>query len=316
MSQPDSIPISPELISRILDLAVNIQQIPAPTFAEKHRATFVAQHFVEGGLEVETDEMFNVFARRPGGTGSPILVSAHLDTVFDATTDLTITRDEYRIAGPGIGDNSLAVASLIGLMWALDSYNIVLPGDLWLVANVCEEGLGDLKGMRAVIDKLGETVAASIILEGQLFGSIIHHGVGSRRFRITAKAPGGHSWGDFGQTSAIHTLVQLATGLTQLKVPKEPKTTFNIGVIEGGTSVNTIAETANLQLDLRSESADALQSLIEQVEELVENFARGDATISLEIIGDRPAGRLEVNHPLFQLTERVLTEIGGEGHLP
>jgi acetylornithine deacetylase/succinyl-diaminopimelate desuccinylase-like protein len=292
-------------------LAVEIQQIPAPTFAEAARAEFVRQKFNEAGLvEVEQDDLGNVYARRPGGSGRPILVSAHLDTVFTANTDLTVTRDAQRIAGPGIGDNSLAVAGLLGLAWALDAAQVHLPGAVWLVANVGEEGLGDLRGMRAVMDRLGEQVAATLVLEGVGLGTLIQHGIGSRRYKIEVQALGGHSWSDFGQTSAIHTLVRLAHPLTYLKVPSTPKTTFNIGVIEGGTSVNTIAETASLLLDLRSESAEDLHRLVQEVEQLVGAFAAGDARLTLEVIGDRPAGRLDPDHPLYQLAERVLHEVG------
>jgi len=305
------LPLPAALIKRVLDLAVEIQQIPAPTFAEQARANFVKQKFIEAGLQnIEQDEISNLFARYPGGGGNPILVTAHLDTVFSATTNLAVTRTARRIAGPGIGDNSLAVASLVGLAWALAEKKITPPGDLWLVANVCEEGLGDLKGMRAVIDRLGEQVAATLILEGHALGTLIHQGIGSRRYKISASAPGGHSWQDFGQTSAVHTLVQLAHRLTQLDVPASPKTTFNIGVIQGGRSVNTIAETASLQLDLRSESPAALAALVKQVENLVDNFEAGDGSIALEIIGDRPAGRLEPEHPLLAVAQQVLEAVG------
>jgi acetylornithine deacetylase/succinyl-diaminopimelate desuccinylase-like protein len=304
---------SDAMLERILDLAVSIQQVPAPTFEEMQRAQFVQTHFQDAGLtDVRLDATGNLFAKRPGGDGKAMLVSAHLDTVFDAETDLTITRTDERIAGPGIGDNSLAVAALIGLAWALDENNVQLPGDLWIVANVGEEGLGDLKGMREVMAQLKDTVSATIVLEGMMLGTVVHEGIGSRRYRISVKAPGGHSWGNFGETSAIHTLVNLSQQLTQLQVPDEPKTTFNIGVIEGGTSVNTIAESASLLLDLRSAEATSLENLVQQVEMILENFESDDAEVIAEVIGDRPSGSIDASHPLVELADETLESVGVE----
>ncbi len=306
-----SISISEQLQARILDLAVDIQQVPAPTFEEKERADFIEAQFRLLNLEqVEQDEMGNVYGKLSGGSGKPLLVSAHLDTVFPMGTDLTVKREPGKIHGPGIGDNSVAVAALIGLAWAIQALNIELPGDLWFAANVGEEGLGDLKGMRAVMEKMKDQVAATIVLEGMMIGFVCFQGIGSRRYRISATAPGGHSWGDFGQTSAIHTLVRLCEKLTYLEVPTMPKTTFNIGVIEGGASVNTIAETANIQLDLRSESQEELQKLIQQVDDIVMNFDAGDAKVEVTTIGDRPSGGIEKDHPLVQLAINTLNDLG------
>lgn len=303
--------ISADLQKRILDLAVDIQQVPAPTFEEQERANFVESMFRELGLsDIEQDSLANVYGRLPGGSGKPLLISAHLDTVFPAETDLTVKREDGKIYGPGIGDNSVAVAALIGLVWALRELNLQPPGDLWLVANVGEEGLGDLKGMRAVMEKMKDQVAATLVLEGMMIGFVCFQGIGSRRYRIAVEAPGGHSWGDFGKTSAIHTLVRLCEKLTHLDVPDKPKTTFNIGVIEGGASVNTIAETSNIQLDLRSESQAELQKLIEQVENIVHNFAAGDAKVELATIGDRPPGAIEKDHPVVQLAINTLNDLG------
>jgi len=306
-----SITISESLQARILDLAVDIQQVPAPTFEEKERADYVESLFKALDLQkISQDQLANVYGKLPGGSGKPLLVSAHLDTVFPMDTDLTVKREGGKIHGPGIGDNSVAVAALIGLVWAIRELNIELPGDLWLVANMGEEGLGDLKGMRAVMEKMHDQVAATIVLEGMMVGFVCFQGIGSRRYRILATAPGGHSWGDFGQTSAIHTLVRLCEKLTYLQVPASPKTTFNIGVIEGGASVNTIAETANIQLDLRSESQEELQKLIQQVDDIVNGFDAGDAKIEVTTIGDRPSGGIEKDHPLVQLAINTLNDLG------
>ncbi|MBI4630319.1 MAG: M20/M25/M40 family metallo-hydrolase [Chloroflexi bacterium] len=252
---------------RTLERAIAIQQIAAPTFEERRRAEYVAQEFKKLGLsDVEMDEIGNVFARRHGADRSrPILVTAHTDTVFPAQTDLTVTRTHERICGPGIGDNSLAVAALFELVQILDEAKIETDGDLWLAANVCEEGLGDLRGMRKVVERFGDSVKATIIIEGMSFGRVIHGAIGVHRFRITAQAEGGHSWSKFGNPSAIHGLIKLANHIVEMDVPKKPKTTYNIGVIRGGTSVNTIANEASLELDpLIQLAADSLRAVGEE----------------------------------------------------
>ena len=214
-------------VKRLLDLTVQIQQIPAPTFAETQRAQYVRGLFEAEGLsDISMDAVDNVYARLPGeGKAKPLIVSAHLDTVFPIETDLTVSSKKDRIIGPGIGDNSLGVASLFGLLWLLHERKITLPGDLWLVANVCEEGLGDLRGMRAVVDHFGEDVHAYLILEGLSLGYIQHRALGVQRYRITAKTTGGHSWSDYGQPSALHELSTLVTKLTAIPLPDD--TTHN-----------------------------------------------------------------------------------------
>jgi tripeptide aminopeptidase len=297
------------MFDHLLDLACAIQQIPAPTFHERARAEFVRDQFLSLNLsEVEIDDLGNVYGRRPGGGAAPLLVTAHTDTVFPAEMPLTLTRTPNRITGPGIGDNSLAVAALGGLAWTIENHS--LPGDLYLVANVGEEGLGNLCGMRRVIDRLGQKVQATLVLEGMALGHIYHAAVGVRRYRFTARAEGGHSWLHFGQPSAIHALVRLGAQLTELNVPASPKTTFNIGAISGGTSINTIAREAALDLDLRSESPAILQELAARVEALANDFATDGIQIEKELIGDRPAGSIPREHPLVQLAARSLRQLG------
>ncbi len=221
------------------------------------------------------DEVGNVYARLPGsGSSRPLVVSAHLDTVFPLSTDLHVTRRSSNpgaaptnveglalstVEGPGIGDNSLGVAGLFGLLWELNSSSAqiagsTLPGDIWLVANVGEEGLGNLCGMRAVVDRFGDRPLAYLIVEGMALGQIYHRGLGVQRYRITVDTPGGHSWVDYGRPSAIHVLGEIIYRLSNLSLPRVPRTTLNIGTISGGTSINTIAAHAQLELDLRSVS--------------------------------------------------------------
>jgi acetylornithine deacetylase/succinyl-diaminopimelate desuccinylase-like protein len=256
------------------------------------------------------DDLGNVYGRRPGRAADtrPVLLTAHTDTVFPAGMPLTLQRSSDRIAGPGIGDNSLGVAGLFGVLWSLADTQ--LPGDLWLVANVCEEGLGDLRGMRRVVSRLGERARATIVLEGMALGHIYHAAIGVRRYRITARTEGGHSWLHYGRASAIHALVRLAAQITALSLPANPKTTFNIGTISGGTTVNTIAREASLDLDLRSEAPAVLTGLAARVEALAASFNSAEMHIETRIIGDRPSGSLPREHPLVQLAARALDDLG------
>jgi len=299
-----------KLLPRILDLAVEIQQIPAPTFHEKERADFVRNLFKKENLsDVATDPVGNVYACLRGGEHPPLILSAHTDTVFPFSADLTVTRTPDQIHAPGLGDNSLSVAGLFGLLWALRAQNITLPGDLWLVANTGEEGLGDLIGMRAVVDRFGREPLVYIVLEGTALGKIYHRARGVRRYRITARTQGGHSWAHYGRPSAIHELAALITHLAQLKLPEKPRTSLNVGVIQGGTSVNTIAPEASLELDLRSEDPQALETLIGQVQTLMEQANHpGQIQFTTEMIGNRPAGEIPPDHPLVKLAIDCLAE--------
>ena len=304
--------MEPSLIQRLLDLAVTVQQIPAPTFAEGQRAAFIREQFSNEGLcDVAIDEVSNVYGRLPGaGFAPPLVVSAHLDTVFPASTGLAVTRTPERIYGPGIGDNSLGVAGLLGLVWALRRKQTILPGDVWLVANTGEEGLGDLGGMRAVVERFGERVLAYLILEGMALGHIYHRALAVRRYSITLRTAGGHAWVDYGKPSAVHELAALITRLAALPIPTRPRASLNVGVIEGGTTVNTIAAEARLDLDLRSESARTLSELVSQMERLVQAANRPGLQAAAEMIGLRPSGRIPASHPLVRLAERCLIEQG------
>jgi acetylornithine deacetylase/succinyl-diaminopimelate desuccinylase-like protein len=298
----------------IIETAIAIQQIPAPTFAEYERGQHVERRMRELGLaDVATDDVGKVYGRRAGSAGGPgLLIAAHLDTVFPADTDLTVRRDGPRVYGPGIGDNSLGVAALLHLAGAIQRHAIANRGDIWFVANVGEEGLGDLRGMRAAVDRLQGHIAAALALEGSGPDRVVHAGLGVRRYRISAAARGGHSWQDFGAPSAIHALVRLAARLTEINAPRDPRSSFNIGTIEGGTSVNTIAQHAALLLDLRSVEPATLAMLIEQVERLVEaaRAAEPGARFEVETVGDRPAGRIAREHPLVRAAAAAYAAAG------
>ncbi len=309
-------------IDRLLEFTIQIQQVPAPTFEEKKRAEFVRDLFVGEKLQdVSIDSVNNVFARLPATkkvkneSKPPLIVSAHLDTVFPANTNLHATRELDRIYGPGIGDNSMGVAALFGLSWLLHERKIEMPSDVWFVANVGEEGLGDLRGMKAVADRFGGNVSAYLVVEGASYGHVYHRAVGVRRYRVTARTAGGHSWSDFGQPSAIHELTRLVTQITSLSVPSTPRTSLNVGKISGGTGVNVLAADATFELDLRSENPNALNELIKQVEDLIHAASRAGVTIESEIIGQRPAGEIPENHPLVKLGQECLQEQGLKAEL-
>jgi tripeptide aminopeptidase len=306
--------VTNDVINRVIELAIQIQQIPAPTFHEQKRAEFVRGLFLAERLnDICIDETGNVFARLRGkGKEKPLVVSAHLDTVFPIDTDLRVTRGPELIHGPGLGDNSLGVASLFGLLWSLQEREIQLRGDIWFVANVGEEGLGDLRGMKAIVDHFGGDVHAYLVLEGLALGHVYHRAVGVKRYRVTARTSGGHSWSDYGQPSAVHELAKLVVALTSLELPGHPRTTMNVGRISGGTSVNVIASEASLDLDLRSEGQEALAALVSAADKLIQKANRGGVSIETKVIGQRPAGEISVSHPLVILAKDCLREQGLE----
>lgn len=301
---------------RVIELAVQIQQIPAPTFDERERAEFVRARFLaEGLLDVGTDAAGNVFGRIPGGDAPPLVVSAHLDTVFPRGTDLRLARDPERIHGPGIGDNSVGVAALLGLAWRLRERGARLPGDLWLAANTCEEGLGDLRGMKSLVERFGAGVTAYLVIEGMALGHVYHRAVAVQRYRVSARTAGGHAWSDYGQPSAVHELINLAARITALSLSTSPRTTLNVGTISGGTSINTIAAEAAFELDLRSESTLALANLVADVDALVEAANRPGVRVEAESIGRRPGGEIPASHPLVQCAVECLRAQGIEASL-
>jgi tripeptide aminopeptidase len=318
-------------IQRIIELAIQIQQIPAPTFDESKRAEFVREVFSSEGLsDVSIDEVGNVYGlltspKKLIAKSQPLIISAHTDTVFPLDMALKVRREAGKVYGIGIGDNSLGVAGLVGLIWMIHERNIQLNGDIWFVANVCEEGLGDLRGMKAVVERFGSDVLAYLVLEGMALGHVYHRAVGVKRYRIKAITRGGHSWSDYGQLSAIHELSKLVVQLTSIQLPREPRTTMNVGKISGGTSINVIAPEAWLELDLRSEGQESLAKLVSDAEKLIRGANKPGLSMEAEVIGQRPAGELSQNHPLIKLAmdcvrkqglEAVLTTGSTDANIP
>ncbi|MBI1281460.1 MAG: M20/M25/M40 family metallo-hydrolase [Anaerolineaceae bacterium] len=302
----------------VVQQGIAIQQIPAPTFSEKSRADYVAGQFKQLGLEnVHIDELYNVSGLMRGRQIQPsgIMISAHTDTVFSADTDLTIRKDKDLIYGPGLGDNSIGVSGMLGLIAILQKLAIQPESDIWFVANTREEGLGDLGGMKAVFRQLQPQIRCVINLEGMAYGHVYHAGIAVRRLHITAKGEGGHSWLNFGRTSAIHGIMELGAQITRLRPPENPRTTFNIGIIEGGQSINTIATEAGLWLDLRSEESTALAHFEREVRHTVEATSKPNLSFNVDVVGDRPAGSIPSAHHLVQMALAALEQTGVRGTL-
>ena len=296
-------------LERLITRAIEIQSIPAPTFNESKRALFLKKAFENTKLKnIELDTVGNLYGLIPGSGNRTIIVSAHLDTVFPEDTPLDSRRDGNRIFGPGIGDNSIALATLVEL--ALDLSSEKLEHDIWLVANVCEEGLGNIRGMREVVNRFQDRPQAYIVLEGMALGNIYHKGLRVKRYRITVETAGGHSWAHAGRPSAIHTLFKLGSEIIDIDLPVDQRTTLNVGVISGGTSINTIANQASLELDLRSEGDAQLDTLDLAIKDLCHNYHRDEIKIKISMIGERPGGSLPDDHPLIKAACSALKSAG------
>jgi len=274
-------------------LARRIAEIPAPPFQEETRGRWVAERLREfTGRAPESDALGNRWAVLPGaqGRGKRLLVSAHLDTVFPAGTDCTVRERDGKLCGPGIGDNSAGLAVLLTFARLLTQAGFPFAGEVVIAANVGEEGLGDLRGMKALCAQWGATLDGTLALDGGL-GHVVGEAVGSRRYRVTVRGPGGHSWSEFGTPSAIHHLARLAAGLAGLEVADLPRAAFNIGEIRGGTSVNTIAAHAEMLVDLRSIDAAALAELDARAQRGLHAVpCPKDLDLAVEKIGERPTG--------------------------
>ena len=286
----------------ILEEQIRLCEIPAPPFGEERRGRAMKAVFEALGLrEVRIDAVGNVIGERPGRSPRPnVVLAAHLDTVFPEGTDVRVKRDGPRLIGPGIGDDCLGLATLIGVARALGEAKLETPGTITFVANVGEEGLGDLRGAKHLFaTELAGRVDSFVSVDGAGYG-LTNVGVGSYRYRVTFKGPGGHSYGAFGLASPIHALGRAIAKIADIDVPRDPKTTFNVGRIGGGTSVNSIAFEAWAEVDLRSHDQEALDSLERRFLQMIQAAATvenarwgGRETIHMETerIGVRPPGR-------------------------
>jgi acetylornithine deacetylase/succinyl-diaminopimelate desuccinylase-like protein len=303
---------------------IALTEIPAPPFKEEKRAKAYLQMLRDLKLsDVEMDEEGSVMGVRKGTGGGPILaVLSHLDTVFPEGTDVKVKRDGTKLMAPGIGDDTRGLALMLAVIRALDAGGIQTSADILFVGNVGEEGEGDLRGTKHVLrkGKYKDRIKTFIAIDGGEQGNITNGGVGSKRYRVTFKGPGGHSYGAFGLVSPAFAMGTAIAKFGRIQVPSKPKTTFNVGVVSGGTSVNSIPAEVTMDVDMRSESCAELKKvddvflgiLREAVDE--ENKTRstreGKVEAHPKVIGERPCGETPVDSPLVQTTTAVVKAFG------
>lgn len=316
--------------ARTLQETLEMCQIPAPSYQEEKKAEYVFHKMQEAGLEdVHIDEVGNVLGTRKGtGNGPRIVLAGHTDTVFPMETDLTLKQEGNRYSCPGIGDDTRAVAELLSIARAMNAAGIRGEGDLVFCANVCEEGLGDLRGTKHVFGVDGSArhpFDGFISIDDKNTSGIIYQAVGSERYLVTFHGTGGHSYTGFGIPSPIHAMGRAITKISDFQVPSDPKTTFTVGVVNGGSSVNVIAEEASMLVDMRSLDANALAEISAKfhkaVEEAVEeenarwglgSNASDCITVTFEQKGRRPAGIQEKQCQIVQAANAANQAIGME----
>lgn len=305
--------VASDLVEALIERTIQITESPAPTNEEAGRARLVHQLFTSAGFDdVRIDDLSNVTARIPGRDRSrTVLLAGHTDTVFPMVTPIKVSRTSDRLAAPGVGDNSVSVAAILTLKQAFEMLDVIPETDIVVTGNVGEEGLGDLRGMRAVVDSL-PGLGAAIAIEGHSLSRITHRAIGSRRFRITVTGPGGHSWGDAGKPSAIHHLATIVGRLDSIKLKSVPKTSLNVGTFHAGLSVNTIAAEATALLDMRSENESALQDLVILAEQHIMGKAPEGISVTFDVVGDRPAGSQKATHGIVPIGIKVLETLGIE----
>ena len=303
---------------------IRICSIPATPFAEQERAEYLRQKFTDLGLtEVEIDAEGNCLGLIEGSSRSPLLVvSAHLDTVFSKNTDFTVTRRDNKLFAPGIADDGCGLAALIALAQVIRLEQIPIKGSILFVGTVGEEGEGNLRGVRYLFTRgrWAAKVDAFLSFDGPGLDRITNRALGSRRYRVGIVGPGGHSWGDFGLPNPVHALGRAISRLAAYPAPKEPRTTFNVGRIDGGTSINAIPSHASMEVDLRSAAEAELQrldaffrrSMKDAVDEENGKRRAGDPLLklNLDLIGERPTGETPSDSPLVELAIEATRMMG------
>jgi acetylornithine deacetylase/succinyl-diaminopimelate desuccinylase-like protein len=297
--------------AQTIDEQIRFCEVPAPPFQESARAQLLQAAFQRLGLHnVRIDRAGNVLGDRPGTNPHPrLVVAAHLDTVFPEGTNVTVRRQGNTLRGPGIGDNCRGLAVLVAVVRVLRDAGVQTPGSITFVANVGEEGLGDLRGMKTLFfDTMKGQIDRFVSIDGPGM-HVTHVAVGSHRYRMTFKGPGGHSFGAFGLPNPANALGRAVAKIAELQVPSLPRTTFNVGRIGGGTSVNAVPAEAWMEVDMRSSDPAALAALDTRIQEAVdagvveENRrwkAFGRITVTKELVGDRPAGSIPTTSPIVQ----------------
>ncbi|MGB5354007.1 MAG: M20/M25/M40 family metallo-hydrolase [Woeseia sp.] len=306
------------------DDLIELTEIPAPPFKESQRAARFAELLQEAGLtDVTIDEVGNVIGRRPGKNGERVIAfSAHLDTVFPEGTDVTVRTDGKKLRAPGIGDNSRGLVVVLGVLRALQHANVATDADVLFIGNVGEEGLGDLRGVKHLFRDGAEKIDALIAVDGGRTDRIVYGGVGSHRYRVTFKGPGGHSWGAFGTANPHHALGRAIALFDKAALPitkSGVKTSYNVGRIGGGTSVNSVPFESWMEVDLRSgdqkkidEIDAALHKAVAQAlrDENAEKSRGAKLTVDMARVGTRPAARGDRDSPLVQRAMAATSSYG------
>ena len=310
---------------RVIREIIAINEVAAPPFKESERAKLFAQMLRESGLQgVEIDPEGNVLGLRKGtGSGPLVAIAAHLDTVFPEGTDVRVRREGNRLLGPGVGDNSRSLAVLLSIIRALDEAKVQTTGDILFIGDVGEEGPGDLRGMRYLFQKgrYKDRIRMFVSVDGAGSGSdIVNGALGSRRYHVVFRGPGGHSYGAFGLVNPTYAMAKAIDRLSKISVPSTPRTTYNVGVVGGGTSVNSIPNEVWMDVDLRSESPQQLNKLADEFIKQMnaaaddENRARstnqGKISVEAKVIGERPSGITAVDSPIVKLAAAAVNKFG------
>ena len=314
----------------ITEQQTQLTEIPAPTFQEHARAAAVQKIFSANGYKTRSDSAGNVIAERPGSSKKDVvLLSAHLDTVFPAGTPLRVRKDGHNYSAPGIADNGAGLAALVGLARAVHEAKLQTRMTLIFAANTGEEGEGNLRGMRKLVESYRGRLRSVIAIDGASVEHVTTMGLGSRRIEVILSGPGGHSWADFGTPNPIHALSRGIARFLDVRVPDNPRTTYNIGLIEGGSSVNSIPDHALIKIDLRSESEAELErmesalrrSIAEGIDaEMAASrlAGRADATrldAKFKSLGVRPVGELAGDSPLLEALRDADRLLGNQSRL-
>lgn len=316
-------------LEKITEEQIRICTIPAPPFGEKERAEYLAQKFRDLGLvNAHVDAEGNCVALRGGRSRSPLLVvSAHLDTVFPDGTDFTVRRVGSRLLAPGISDDGCGLAALLAIVETLEKIEIATEGSLLFVGTVGEEGEGNLRGVRYLLtdSEWANRIDGFVSFDGADIDRITNSALGSRRYRVIFRGVGGHSWGDFGVANPVHALGRAISKLASYPAPKEPRTTFNVGRIEGGSSINAIPQEAAMDVDLRSTSADELlkldaffrRAVREAAEDENSGRRNGERPLELKVnlIGERPSGETPADAAIVRLACEATEAVGSTPRL-
>ena len=314
-------------ISWVNDQQVRITEIPAPPFQEAERAAAVKVLLAEAGLQAQIDKTGNVIGELRGANEKEIVaIAAHLDTVFPPGTEVKVHREGSRMTAPGISDNGSGLAALVALARAAQFAHVKPQRTVLFVADVGEEGEGNLRGMRAIVDSYNGKLKAVVVLDGSGTDHVTTKALASRRLEALITGPGGHSWSDFGMPNPINALVRGSVRFINTKVPATPRTTFNIGQIEGGTSVNSIPYEARLKVDIRSESEDELTRLESALRECIiagvrdemesaRDRSKGKLEWKVELLGSRPGGELSADSPLLAALRAADEFVGNQSRI-